>query len=486
MPKRKQKSVLKTKDATGQPLAKRKRWHSHGVERQIARDAATVEQEAHSLRYAQEEAQIEVWLEWDHNDSRDEDVREGAFYDRYTDALATHLTAMLARRSLLDVAPDDLRRHWLSQRPPADTMLDRQALEDRIESPWQNAETLKQQAADATGSLTNISLINQVCARENNASCAMAIVYLAPLWIREPANFEGNTLRALIDHLFVEYPVPEVLYRAWPSPDQTARGNDKWRQWFLCFAQGGSLYKLGQIARGWEVSKRFAHQFAQHAGAQSIHRVAIETELRLLGVKRRAAELLFTCEPYMIDVTAVWGEYDRQFLAHWRDTARWIDRNLDELDPGLTEYLLNWSYRQVRVHNHEFSWARRTVDASLLHANAYFESQGRPYARWKKLDIDWASTDGWSVAELGDTAELTREGMALSHCVGGYGQTCKSGRSAIFSLRYQGMSMVTIQLDPETGQVQQALGERNRACSEEEMGQIQAWLGEVGPFPGQV
>jgi hypothetical protein len=485
MPKRKQKSILKTKDATGQPLAKRKRWYSHGVERQAARDAATVEQEANSLRYAQEEAQIEQWLQWDENDARHEDDRNDAFYDRYTDALAAHLTAMLARRLLLDVAPDSLRRRWQSQRPEAEAVLERQALEARIESPWQDSETLKQQAQQATGSLTNISLINQVCARENNAPCAMAIVYLAPLWIRQPATFTGTTLRALIDHLFVAYPVPEVLYRAWPGPYQTARGNDKWRQWFLCFAQGGSLYKLGQLAQGWEVSKRFAHQFAQHSGTESIHRAAIETELGLLGVSHRAAELLFACEPYLIDVTAVWGDYDRRFLAHWRDTVRWIDRNIDELDPGLVAYLLNWSYRQVRVHNREFSWAGRTVDASIAHANTYFESQGRPYARWKKLDMDWASTDGWSVVELGDTTELTREGMALSHCVGGYGQVCKSGRSAIFSLRYQEKPMVTIQLDPATGQIQQALGNRNRACSEEEMGQIKAWLVEAGTFAGK-
>lgn len=482
MPKRKQKSLLKTKDATGQPLSKRKRWHSHGVERQAARDAAVIDQEARSLRYAQEEAQIEQWLRWHERDQRDDDARDNDFYERYTDALAEHLNSMLARRALLDVAPADLRRQWLGQRPPTETALDRQALEARIESPWRASASLKAQAEQATGSLTNISLINQTCAAANNAACAMAIVYLAPLWIREPADFAGSTLRELIDHLFVQYPVPEVLYKAWPSAEQTRYSDNKWRQWFLCFAQGGSLYKLGQQAQGWEVSKRFAHAFAQHRGNGSIARAAMETELALTGVSPQAAALLLSYEPYQIDVTAVWGAYDRLFRVHWRETAQWIDRHLSELDQGLVEYLLNWSYQQVRIHNREFSWAGRTVDASLNHANLFFESQGQPYARWQKLGRDWDSGDGWAVVELSNTTELAREGIVLSHCVGGYGQLCKSGRAAIFSLRQEGKPVVTIQLEPATGTVQQALGKQNRACSEQEMARIRAWLAAVGPF----
>ena len=308
---------------------------------------------------------------------------------------------------------------------------------------------------------------------------ATSIIYYAPLWIRQPHSFSGQSLRELIDHLFVQYAVPAVLYQAWLGAAPHHHQQAKWRQWSLCFGQGGSLYKLGQLAQGWSVSKQLAHQFAHTPAAESIQQTTTRAELAILGVSSRAAEWLLSSQHYVLDVTAHWNDYDWTFLHHWRDTARWIQRNIDQLDQATTHYLLNWSYEQVRVYNHAFRWTGRTVAASVQHADALAESRGLGHLRWHSQGMNWQGPDGWKIVELTSTKALSDEGGALSHCVGGYSLHCKSGGSAIFSLRRNGESRITIQLEVTSRTVVQALGYQNRPCSVEEMAVIQQWLTDL-------
>lgn len=480
MPKRKQPAILKTKDATGRPLAKRRRWHSHGVERQAAKGAALADEASTSSYRAEEEQQTDQWWLWEFEDQSTEYRQDNDFYDRYLDAITEQLQRTSARRSLLDVAPANVRRQWAADRPTEDRGPTRERLEERIESPWGESATPKALVEATIGPITNSSVVSQICLAANKPLCATSIIYYAPLWLKEPQSFTGSTIHELIEHLFVAYPVPEVLYSAWLDDDTHQYQQDKWRQWFLSYAQGGSLFRLGQLAHGWSVSKRFAHQFAQTEAADSIRRTTVNAELTLLGVSQRAAQLLLSYAPYQIDVTASWNAFDDHFLEHWRETARWISRHEDELDQGVVDYLLSWSYQQVRLLDHEFSWAGRTVAASVQHADTFFQNQHQPSYRWQAHNMDWVGSDGWEVVELCSTAELRREGNALSHCVGDYGRICKAGSSAIFSLRHDSRPVITIQLDPNTRTVKQALGDYNRPCSATEMTHIQQWLTDTG------
>lgn len=479
MPKRKQRALLKTKDASGRPLPRRKRWFSKGVERQAAIATALSNEAENTLRRGLEEDRFDQWWEWDLNDYDWRD--EQGFEDGYLDAVYSFLSGITTRRSLLDAAPAELRQQWLHQQADTKVSIRRQGLEARITTPWPNPPHESDTYPDTVGPITNIVRINEICQAEGKAVSATSIVYYAPLWLRQPRSFRGNTLRELIDYLFVEYPVPETLYSAWSGDNQQHASFDKWRQWFLCFAQGGSLYKLGKMAYGWQVSKHFQHQFALMSPGDSIQRTAARTELALLGVSEAAGELLLSNPIYSLDVTATWTRYDQPHLAHWRDTARWLERHIDELDQGTVDYLFRWSYQRSRSYTRPFSWANRKVKSSLQHADRYYKDHFFPLYRWDRHYLDWTGSDGWAIVELVNSTELEREGKALKHYLGKYGYVCSKGNTTICSLRYRGRPVVTIELSLNGHQIIEARGLKNRACTSDEMLHIQQWLEETEP-----
>ncbi len=477
MAKRKQRSLLKTKDASGRPLAKRKRWFSHGVERQAAKAVALSQEAENTLRRGLEEDRFDQWWEWDLNEYDWHD--EHYFEDGYLEAVYSFLEGITTRRAILDAAPTALRKQWLDQQSDRRVRVNRHGLESRIITPWPNPPSKTDKYPETIGPITNIARINEVCRAEGQAVSATSIVYYAPFWLRQPGSFQGSTLRELIDYLFVEYPVPETLYSAWTGDDRQHAISDKWRQWFLCFAQGGSLYKLGKMAYGWQVSKRFQHEFVRISSGDSIQGTVARTELRLLGVSEAAAEYLLSSPLYSLDVTALWTRHDHQFLAHWRDTARWLDRHLDELDQGTVDYLLRWSHQQSRSYLRRFSWAKRKVRSSLQHADRYFKDHFIPLHRWDRHNLDWVGTDEWKIVELVNSTELEREGKQLKHYLQRYGYGYPKKDTAICSLRFRDKPIVTIELLLKTRELVQARGSQNRGCTAEEMLHIQQWLDEM-------
>lgn len=477
MPKRKQPAKLITKDASGQLLARRKRRFSHGVERQAANDKALVEEAVETLLEHPEQAEAELWLDLDSAEARSEYLNDNDYYDRYLDEFATFIADVSTSRTLLEIAPAALQNLWLGLQPASDEVINREGLEARIESPWGPEPPTRQLILEHITPLTDLALIDAVCSSEDNLRCKKFILYFSPLWIRQPYEFRGNTLRELVEHLFVRYTVPEPLYAAWLGEHQEYGPDYKWFQWFICYGQGGSLPKLGQLAYGWEVSKKFQHQFAQLREPQPIIHAVVTTEMTLLDLSLQTKELLFAHAPYILDLTAHWHQFDATFLTHWRDTARWIEQHKEELDQYTVNYLLNWAHRQIQA-NQNFSWFGRTVAASIRHVDALSAANGQPFASWKKLDMDWQGPLGWRIIELNSTIELAREGTLLHHCIGGYGYRCTSGNSAIFSLRRFGKSVITIELEPNMREVKHALGDCNRACSVAEMELIQQWLAD--------
>lgn len=478
MPKRKQPSKLITKDSAGNPLARRKRRFSHGIERQAGNDKALIDEGRKSLLHQAEQEETEIWYDWWIDRERFDYLESYDLDYRYLDKISAYLAQVATSRSLLDVAPAGLRFKWFDLQSKTDETLNRLGLEHRINAPWDLSKPIESQIGEHLVPFTTLSVIFEVCESEQNLSCANAILYYAPLWIRRPNEFSGGTIRELVEHLFVRYAVPNVLYKPWLDDEPNGVSDHKWLQWFICIGQGGSLYKLGQLAEGWKVSRRFQHEFSQQVDAPTIAHAIAEAELSLLGVSAGVANLLLPRWAYRLDATALWLEFDEQFLRHWRDTARWLDRHLEELDEETARYLLGWSNEQFRWNRH-FTWRHRTVAASLRHADEAFEAEGVPFVRWKTLNKDWIGTDGWTVVELNDTTALHREGAVLNHCVGRYGQFCVAGRYAIFSLRQQGKPVITVQFNPKSGLVGQALGYSNRACSTTEMKVLQQWLTET-------
>ena len=77
---------------------------------------------------------------------------------------------------------------------------------------------------------------------------------------------------------------------------------------------------------------------------------------------------------------------------------------------------------------------------------------------------------------LRSQGDLNREGEALGHCVGGYGQSCKSGRSVIVALPNS-----TAEIDPKTFRVFQHRGPKNATPDSKDEKYLHEWIKANNP-----
>jgi hypothetical protein len=86
-------------------------------------------------------------------------------------------------------------------------------------------------------------------------------------------------------------------------------------------------------------------------------------------------------------------------------------------------------------------WHRR---AACVAALRHEQAADRP--GWPAFCKPWRSADGhFEIVPLCSAQELVEEGNALSHCVGGYYDACRSGSTQILSLREAGQRTATIE-----------------------------------------
>jgi hypothetical protein len=95
--------------------------------------------------------------------------------------------------------------------------------------------------------------------------------------------------------------------------------------------------------------------------------------------------------------------------------------------------------------------------------------------------FDYRAKDHWEVVELCTQEELRADGEELSHCVSMYGPSCRSGKSAIFSLRIWSEEeriwdpWVTIEVDPRRREVVQIRSVWNLPADRHEIRIIALW-----------
>ena len=134
---------------------------------------------------------------------------------------------------------------------------------------------------------------------------------------------------------------------------------------------------------------------------------------------------------------------------------------------------------QVRFENEKKSQAeklRKEQDALNDKNNSYAK-------RYKKLQKAYEYSDGkYCVVIPKGATEIVLEGIALSHCVGGYAERHIKGKTTILFMRNvenTEEALVTIELNEESLTVIQAHGKKNRDPSDEEQAFIDKWLKNV-------
>lgn len=309
-------------------------------------------------------------------------------------------------------------------------------------------------------------------------------------WVRDPEAWQPDLSRnprdllvTLIEHLLAEFEMPRFCANAWFIDGPLSHVE---REWYCHLAGGGNL----RTFCGWmpRVSRRAAHEFLsapdhfqmrealRYGQAQAILK---DRELSL-GIAKSRIGLDFHHDGIWIPVFGMWANSDR---IH------------DELFL-VADYLLAKTQEKgvagVRLSGRDFPGLVRS-------ANRFFEGlaksdplgdrvqePGRKLTsseRNRLLDArfrQWETLDGvspyrveksgwhYEIMELNRAADLVAEGNDMSHCVGGYGWQCRSGSSAIFSLRSRDLKdgvldrEVTMEVSRSSRRLVQARAWRNR------------------------
>lgn len=328
----------------------------------------------------------------------------------------------------------------------------------------------------------------------------ISLLHLRPIWVRSlttwtpPEPDQQHWLNSLIDHLLVKFPVPDFLRRdLWHPPgslEYVDTTSDflvgKQAIWFVLTGLGISLHHASAYF-GWVVPKRMVHWFGQVPPECSLSEATLWIEVRRAGGSQIEFERLRACYPFQEDFTDS-DRARRELLGPLRETIQWLIKHREELTHETSTAIMEWLAHEItenQVGRSGRSLKGRGVPGALALAQEYIAQRNQPYrdTSWSAHGWNWETTDSegkqWSVLELTSGAELYEEGNAMRHCVAGYSNSCKEGKTAIFSLSTSGRKQLTIEVSLPNRRVVQARGVCNRPATEKEMKIVGQWCAEI-------
>lgn len=313
------------------------------------------------------------------------------------------------------------------------------------------------------------------------------VVFFKPFWIRSAESWAGQSKASLIQHLFVNYPVPEFLIDAWDHFQEAAEQRFKWQRWLIILGQGGSLRLVP--GKTWRKMQQYLfdvpwHELSEVPRTPSL--ACLYAEVSRKGGDVQIWKWLALHPAFAIDPTEAGGENQTAF---WYETVNWLSRHRDQLSAELSERILDWSMHEFLTQEmlqRKFTWKGRTFEALYqsaqeFHRRIIFEGYYAHFAaaRWREHGWDWSWSEEWNqwkVRELTTGVELQYEGKMMRHCVAGYAGRCAKGTSAIFRLARNDQPCLTLEVDPRTGALVQARGKQNRRATIEEQRIVDLWL----------
>ncbi|QDT30214.1 hypothetical protein Enr10x_55740 [Gimesia panareensis] len=317
------------------------------------------------------------------------------------------------------------------------------------------------------------------------------VVFFKPFWIRSAESWTGQSKASLIQHLFVNYPVPEFLIDAWDHFQGAAEKRFKWQHWLIILGQGGSLSLVP--GKTWRKMQQYLFDVPWHELPEVPRTPALAclyAEVRRLGGDVQIWKWLALHPAFAIDPTEAGGENQ---MAFWYETVNWLIRHRDQLSAELGARILDWSMHEFLTQEalqRRFTWKGRTFEA-ICHSARQFRRRiifaGEYYShfaalRWQGHGWDWAWSEEsvqWKVRELTTGLELQYEGKVMRHCVAGYASCCAKGASAILRLTRNGQPCLTLEVDPRLRSLVQARGKQNREATAEERRIIDYWVSQT-------
>jgi len=318
-------------------------------------------------------------------------------------------------------------------------------------------------------------------------SLLMALI-LAPFWVRPLSGWTdkpstgGESIRSLVDYLFVTYPVPEFLYGNWLTERDLP--TTKWMCWFVLLGQGANLHQATEHFTEWVIPKSFVQYLYQAPPDLTPLEACIWAEVHRLGGSEVEFQRLREHGNYLWDPTSK-HERDLRYQSFWRDTVRWLTRHREELTDQMCHLILEWASHMFGMDQRgQFTLRHRSPRNTYEAAERFYETQRNPlYMKWCSHGWDWEyvgqNEDVWLIQELTAGYQLREEGRAMAHCVENYISRCCAGLDSIFSLTVNGERRLTIQVNPTRKSIVQARGFRDREATPEENIVLSAWQKEV-------
>jgi len=301
-------------------------------------------------------------------------------------------------------------------------------------------------------------------------------------------------LVGLLNHMYVQYPVPAFLYQAClPTDDEFEKQHQMYRQWFVTLAQGGSFQKLVKDY----LTGREAYVLLSAPASRRIHENVWWAKMKVAGIPNTVSEKLidrifgnyFFDDPdgRLAEVIQFFGrfhgEMNKVTFGEITDFLAWKLRNDPEFRmKGRTIGSV------VKLTN---EWHRHMQKAGLSHK---VEWKGLEMSQWELVERDQV----WVVVELLNNRDLINEGRKQRHCVYSYVHWCSAGHSFIFSMRAyrkvragytdegniiwdrsSELNRLTVEVN-ERRTVCQVRGRQNRLPTDDEKKVLRQWAGEKG------
>lgn len=342
-------------------------------------------------------------------------------------------------------------------------------------------------------------------------------------FVRSPADFVLRTrsdhrdkqVLELARHLFVRFRVPRILDQVWsaylperaaprpiaqrprwqhnPPPEPVARARNPnlaridFRAWFICVAQGGSLYK--SHTKGL-LTKKETHAFLAAPADLDLCQAVIHAVALCAGASVGAGLRLARSRLPQQLLTEFWLDAVRFFCLPGNEPSSPQQVN------DLIDYL---AARQAEDRAFRLLGGGHTLPALLRR----MESWHRALARARDLSgISWAGMDLpdheikqkdpvrhdlhilWRFRQITTGKDLAAEGTAMRHCVFSYKHGCVNGSCSIWSLTRTDITgtaarRLTIELRAD-GTIAQKRGLANRRPRPDEEHVVAQWAQAMG------
>lgn len=267
-------------------------------------------------------------------------------------------------------------------------------------------------------------------------------------WLRDindwemPISYHTQTLiKSLVNHLFVLYEMPAVMYKAWWNNTLA------YKRWFIHIGQGKNLRSVEDMPI--RLSKKMVHLLSEVPEYLSIPSALRWIQIKALGGNEELINKILTTRlSHHLKNDAFWLTVIQFFINNSKLSVFYMQ--------SIVDYIFEQRFTSRRTFDKQCRWIK------LPPHQADFKMKGRSAKGMKKLIQNWCQKkkrlknnatwrrqeiegirfetgEGihyrlYTIRQITDEARLRKEGTRMKHCVYTYLDQCKKGISSIWSM----------------------------------------------------